>query len=125
MKTWTSVAFGAVALAAASIGFAEPAAARGNVGIYVSPYGIGLNIDQGRNYCSDDWYRRNHWDYCSRFYSDYYDSGYAYPYFNDFYSNGYRLRHNNWDGRNHRHDRDDRRGDHRGEGHHDGGRHGR
>ena len=58
MKTLTSVAFGAVALAVASIGFAEPAAARGNVGIYVSPFAIGINVQEGRAICRDDWYRR-------------------------------------------------------------------
>jgi hypothetical protein len=117
MNTLASVAFGAVALATASIGFAQPAAARSDVGVYVSPFGIAVNFDRNRNYCGDYWYRRNHWDYCSRFY----DNGYGYNYFNGYYSNGYRLSHNDWDDRNRNHDRDDRRGnDHR-----DNDRHGR
>jgi len=107
MKTLTSIAIGTLALAAASIGLAQPAAARDTVGIYVSPFGIGVSVDGHRNYCSDDWYRRYHWDYCSRFYRGY-DNGYSNNYFNGYYSNGYRFSHNDRDDRNHR--RDDRYG---------------
>jgi len=110
MKTLASVAFGAAALTAASVGLAEPASARTNVGVYVSPYGIGVTLNP--NYCSDYWYRRNNWDYCARYYG-YYDNGY-WPSYGGYYS-GYRVRHfdhrrndnhwrgdNNWRGDNHR-----------------------
>jgi hypothetical protein len=100
MNTLASVAFGAVALAAASIGFAQPAAARSNVGIYVSPFGIAIGVDQNRNYCSDDWYRRNHWNYCSQFYGGY--DGYYNNFNGGYYGNAYRY--------SARHDRDDRGG---------------
>jgi hypothetical protein len=117
MNTLVSVAFGAVALTAASVGFSEPATARTNVGVYINPYGIGVAFNP--NYCGDHWYRQNHWDYCARY--DGYDSGYYAPYFNGFfYSNGYRYRHYDWDRNRHDNhgDRDDHRGgdrnDHRG-----------
>ena len=117
MKTLASIAFGTVALAATSIGFAQPAAARSNVGIYVSPFGITVGVDQSRNYCSDDWSRRNHWNYCSRFYSPYdsgyYDSNYHKNYNSGYYGNAYRYNSGV------RHDRDDRRG---GERHDQGNR---
>jgi hypothetical protein len=105
MNTLASVAFGAVALTAASVGFSEPAAARTNVGVYVSPYGIGVTLNP--NYCSDYYFRQNHWDYCSRYYGSY---GY-WPYFGGYYGTGYHVRHdydrhrghdNNWRGNEHR-----------------------
>ena len=110
MKTLASVAFGAAALTAASVGLAEPASARSNVGVYISPYGIGVTLNP--NYCSDYWYRRNHWDYCARYDGDY-DNGYYdndyWPFFGGYYS-GYRVRHydhdrhhdNHWGGNDHR-----------------------
>src|SRR5690348_6867769 len=90
MNTFASVAFGAAALTAASLGLAEPAAARTNVGVYVSPYGFGVTLNP--NYCSDYRWRQRHWDYCAR-YNDYgyYDSGY-WPFFGGYYDN-YRFRH--------------------------------
>ena len=53
MRTLASLAFGAITLAS-SMAFAEPAAARGNVGIYVSPYGIGISVDSYQDYCRDE-----------------------------------------------------------------------
>ena len=108
MKTFASIAFGTAALAAASIGLAEPASARTNVGVYISPYGIGVTLNP--NYCSDYWYRRNHWDYCARYYG-YYDNSFS-PFFGGYYS-GYRVRHYDY----RRHDNHWRGNDHRGGDH--------
>ena len=114
MNTLASVAFGAAALTAASVGLSEPASARTNVGVYISPYGIGVTFNP--NYCSDYWYRQNHWDYCARFSG--YNGGYYAPYFNGYYySNGIRYRHNGWD-RNRHNDNHRDRDDHRGGDHH-------
>ncbi len=127
MKPLASLAFGAIALAT-SIGFAEPAAARGNVGVYIGPGGIGISVDQYRDRCRDGWYSRHHWDRCSRYGNNYgyydngyygngYDNGYyGNGYNNGYYGNGYRYN-NDWNERNRHHhhdryDRDDRR-DHR------------
>ena len=104
MNTIASLAFGAVALTAASIGFAEPAAARGNVGIYVSPYGLGINVDSNRDYCRDSGYRHRYYDNCNRYQ------------FNDAYysdrGEDYRWQQNHRH-RHHHHDRyDDRDGNH-------------
>ena len=110
MKPFASLALGAIALAT-SIGFAEPAAARSNVGVYVGPGGVGISVDQYRDRCRDGWYSRHHWDHCSRYgNSGYYDNGYN----NGYYGNGYRYN-NDWNERHrhhrhNRHDRDDRRG---------------
>ena len=111
MKPLASLAFGAIALAT-SIGFAEPAAARGNFGVYIGPGGVGISIDQYRDRCRDGWYSRHHWDHCSRYGNNYgYDNGYYKGYYNG-YGNGYRYN-NDWNERNrhrhNRHDRDDRR----------------
>ena len=116
MKTLASVAFGTAALAASTLGFAEPAAARSNVGIYVSPYGIGVAFNP--NYCGDYWYRQNHWDYCAR-YAGYYDNA-NWPFFGGYYNN-YNTRYRNFD--RGRHDGWER-GDHRGGDRHDGGNRG-
>jgi len=113
MNTFASLAFGAVALTAASIGFAEPAAARGNVGIYVSPYGLGVSVDGNRDYCRDYSFRYYHPDYCARYDGAYYgDYGY--------YNSGFRFndRGRGDRGRNDNHGHDGNRGDNRG---HDGG----
>src|ERR1700690_2216053 len=123
MKTLASVAFGAIALATASIGFAEPAAARGDVGIYVGPFGFGVGVDRYEGYCRDGWYRRNHWDNCGRYYDGgYYDNDYGYD--NGYYRNGYY----NGGHRRHGDDRGFRNRDHRGRddrggrnGHHEHG----
>ena len=106
MNTFASVAFGAAALTATSLGFAEPAAARTNVGVYIGPNGIGVTLNP--SYCSDYWFRQNHWDYCAR-YDGYYGNGY-WPFFGGYY-NDYRVRHHDFD--RHRHDRHDDRHDHR------------
>ncbi len=59
MKSLISVAFGAAALATTAIGFATPAAARSDVGVYVGPGGLGVSVDSRRG-CGDYWYRREH-----------------------------------------------------------------
>ncbi|MBI1212745.1 MAG: hypothetical protein GC190_14870 [Alphaproteobacteria bacterium] len=111
MNTFASVAFGAAALTAASVGLAEPASARTNVGVYISPYGIGVSLNP--NYCSDYRFRRDHWDYCARYYGSY---GY-WPNFGGYYGD-YRVRH--YDNRRHRdHENHWRGNEHRGN-HRDG-----
>lgn len=113
MNTLASVAFGAAALTAATVGFAEPAAARTNVGAYVSPYGIGVAFNP--NSCNDYWFRQNHWNYCAGYYGNY---GY-WPYFGGYYGD-YRVRH----GYDHDRGRNHWRGDeHRGGDWNGGGRH--
>ena len=106
MNTLASVAFGAVALTAASVGLSEPASARANVGVYVSPFGIGVSVNP--NYCNDYWYRQNHWDYCARYAGNY--GGYYPSYYGGYYG-GYRVRQydrhdrghdNHWRGNEHR-----------------------
>ena len=120
MKTLASLAFGAFALTAASIALAQPASAR-DVGIHVGPSGFGISVETYRNYCRDGSYRREHWNYCQRFYrgrdrSDYgyYNSGDGYfvnrdDHYRDrqyYERDGYRWRHydrdddgydNDWD----------------------------
>lgn len=105
MKRFASIALGAAALTAASIGVAEPAAARTNVGVYVSPFGIGVALNPDN--CGDYWFRQNHWNYCAEYYGSY---GY-WPYFNGYYNNGHRVHHdfdrgryneNHWRGDEHR-----------------------
>jgi hypothetical protein len=107
MKTLASLAFGAMALTAASIGLAQPASARGDVGVYVGPGGFGLSVESYRNYCRDRWYRHNHWNYCRRFYGGEYNNGYGY--YNNGY-NGYGYYNNGYGYSN---DRDDRYRDRR------------
>ena len=87
MKVMASALVGA-SLLAASIGFSEPAAARTGVGIYVGPGGVAISVDTYRRYCRDEWYRRNHWDHCARFYG-----GGAY-YREDYYRHRH---HRHWD----------------------------
>ena len=112
MRAFASIAFGAIALAS-SIGFAAPAAARSDVGIYISPYGYGVSVDRYRDYCRDRWYRRQHWNYCSRYYRGQYDNNYGNFYNNDNDGWGYNYgdrddRYRDRDHhRNRHHDRDD------------------
>jgi hypothetical protein len=87
MKTLTSALLGAGVLAIAIVGATQPASAR--VGVYVNPYGFGVQVDSYRNYCRDPWYRHRYWDYCRRFYSDYYDSYYDDGYYDDGYGGYY------------------------------------
>jgi hypothetical protein len=96
MKTFSTIALGAGAIVG-TLTIAQPAMARDDVGVYVGPLGFGVNVDDGyRSYCGDEWYRRDHWSYCSRYYRDYdYD---------DYYRNsGYYY----FDGRYYRYDDDD------------------
>lgn len=95
MKTLTSVAFGAAALATALLGSATPAEARSHVGVYIGAGGYG---------CGDYWFRRNHPYRCG--YGVSYD---RYPYYNNYnYNYGYyHHRHRDWD-----RDRDHRRRHH-------------
>ncbi len=90
MKIVTTALVGA-SLIAASLGFSEPAAARGNVGVYVGPGGVGISVDTYKRYCRDDYYRRHHWDRCSRYY------GYGNYYPNGYYRHHHRHRHWNRD----------------------------
>ena len=112
MRALASIAFGAIALAS-SIGFAAPAAARSDVGVYISPYGFGVSVDRYRDYCRDRWYRRQHWNYCSRYYGGHYnnDDGYFYNNNNDGWGYNYGDRDDRYRDRdNHRnrhHDGDD------------------
>ena len=111
MRALASIAFGAIALAS-SIGFAAPAAARSDVGVYISPYGFGVSVDRYRDYCRDRWYRRQHWNYCSRYYGGQYDhnDGYFYNNNNDGWGYNYDRDDRYRDRDNHRnrhHDRDD------------------
>ena len=113
MNRFASLAIGAAALTAATVGLAEPAAARTNVGVYVSPYGIGVAFNP--NSCSDYWFRQNHWDYCAGY------GSYGYwPYFGGYYG-GYHERHD-YD-RNRGHDNHWRGDEHRGGNWNGGGRH--
>lgn len=75
MKTFTTAAMAAVTLAA-TLSFAEPAAARSNVGVYVGPNGVSISVERYREYCRDYYYRERHWDRCARFYGRAYPSGY-------------------------------------------------
>ena len=100
MKIFASATLGAIALA--TLGFAQPAAARSDVGVYVGPGGVGVSVDTYRSYCRDDRYRRDHWNYCSRFYGN-----------GSYYQNGYDSdrdrRHRHHDDRDDRRDRDNHR----------------
>jgi hypothetical protein len=75
MKLLTSAAFGAVVLATALIGSAQPAAARTSFGVVVGGPGYyGYDYDS-RYRCGDYWFRRAHPRYC----------GYGYDYDDDYY----------------------------------------
>ena len=106
MKTLTSGLLGAAALTAALFATIQPAQARADIGVYVGPVGVGVDVDRYRDYCRDRVYRHEHWAYCHRYYDrdDYYDNGYYAPSYFWFDSYGHRHRH-------HR-DRDDRDRDH-------------
>jgi hypothetical protein len=95
MKVMASALIGASLLAAASIGLSEPAAARTVVGAYVGPGGVGISVDTYRRYCRDEYYRRNHWSNCARFYGGgaYYPNAY-YRHHHHRHWNAYRRR---WD----------------------------
>ena len=100
MKSLISIAFGAAALATTA--FASPAEARSDVGVYVGPGGVGVNVGY-YNRCRDYWYRRNHPYRCDYGYRRY-DERY-YPYYNNYNYRYYRYdRYNHR--RHHRHDRD-------------------
>src|SRR5258705_7940905 len=77
MKFFASAAVAAVALAS-SLAIAQPASARSDVGIYVGPGGVSISVETYKRYCRDEYYRRNHWDRCSRFYGNgrYYPNAY-------------------------------------------------
>jgi hypothetical protein len=106
MKSWISVAFGAAALATVAFGAVTPAAARGDVGVYVGPGGLGISVSDYRYRCRDYWYRRNHPYKCGygRYYRERY---YPYYYYNDDYR--YRHYHRRHHDRDRDHDWDDRR----------------
>ena len=133
MKTLTSFLLGATALTMASFGLAQPAQARSDFGVYLSPYGLRINVDHDRDYCRDYWYRRNHPYRCNRHYDN--DYGQSYYNYSQYDYRGYdnddrRYRHRDRDdwgrdqdwGRHNDHGDDDRRGDrgdgerHRGDG---------
>ena len=104
MKSLISVAFGATALVTAAIGAAAPADARSDVGVYVGPSGLGINVSDYRYRCRDYWFRREHPYRCGY---GRYEGGY-YPTYN--YDYRYHRRHDwdrdrDWDRRRH-HDRD-------------------
>ncbi len=132
MKTFASILFGAGALALATIATAQPALARGDVGVYVGPFGFGVDVESYRNYCRDPGYRHRYWNYCRRFYDgdyDDYDGGYDDGYYDDgYYDNGYYdggyyfYDGDDWGRRRHHHrDRDDwRRGHEHGDHDRDG-----
>ena len=107
MKTLTSSLLGAAALTAALFATIQPAQARSDVGVYVGPGGIGVNVDRYRDYCRDRIYRHEHWGYCHRYYDrDDYDDGYYAPLYFWFDSYGHRH-HRDRDWGHERHDRDD------------------
>src|SRR4051794_40312390 len=93
MKIVTGAAMGALTLAA-TLNFAQPAAARSNVGVYVGPNGIGISVERYREYCRDNYYRERHWDRCNQFYGN----SHYYP--NRYYRQDNR-RHRHWN-REHR-----------------------
>ena len=105
MKTFASTMLGAT-LVAATLGFAQPAAARSDVGVYVGPGGVSISVETYRRYCRDDYYRRNHWNRCARFYG----GGAYYP--NAYYHHDrgeHRGRYKHWDREHRRWYWDDRR----------------
>ena len=91
MKFITSALVGAT-LVASSLGFADTASARSDVGVYVGPGGVGISVETYRQYCRDEGYRRHHWDRCSRFYGN----GYYYPNAYRYDRDRYHHRHRHW-----------------------------
>jgi hypothetical protein len=75
MKFFTGAAVAVIAFAT-SLAISEPAAARNNIGVYVGPDGIAISVDTQKRYCRDEYYRRRHWDRCSRYYGRYYNNDY-------------------------------------------------
>ncbi len=63
MKTLASLLLGTTALAALTIGVAQPVAARD---YYAARYGYGTSLEEYRHYCRMDWYRHRYWDFCRR-----------------------------------------------------------
>lgn len=104
-----SAAFGAVVLATALIGSAQPAAARGSFGVYVGGPGY-YGYDNGYAYrCNDYWFRRAHPRYCGYGYDDYDDDYYPGSYYNDgYYAPGFGF--SFFGGGHHHHHDFDRRG---------------
>lgn len=111
MKSLMSGLLGAAAFTAALFATIQPAQARADVGVYVGPVGIGVDVHRYRDYCRDRVYRHVHWAYCHRFYDrdDYYDGYYAPSYF--WYDSLGRRHHRgrDRDSGHDRHDRDEHR----------------
>jgi hypothetical protein len=92
MKIFTSVLFGATALAGAAL-TTMPAQAEG-VGIQIGPLGIGIGVDEYRNNCRDYGYRHRYYDNCNRYRFDdayYSDGGEDYRWQQGHRDNAYRY----------------------------------